>query len=148
MVYSITIPIRMNRWLPQGGNEAFFPASTKGNVLFKRRSRMAITKNQLFQIAAGPSREELFDALRLYNEGRELEFAVFVNANDTRSGAPQHAFKALVQQIGAEDGSGYRWLIWVNVVHSDKVTQSFFKGARLEGYLDTRRRGGWLRAIS
>ena len=77
------------------------------------------------KITAGPSREEIFDSLRLFNEGRTVRMTV-----DGLEGP------YLVQSIEAEDGSGHSWnLVLVNQVFKTK-------GAPVKAwYNDTRRTG-------
>lgn len=54
------------------------------------------------EITNGPSKEELFDGLRLFNEKRLLPFQV------TKDGKEKY-FAVIVQSIEAEDGSGQSW---------------------------------------
>ena len=93
------------------------------------------------QITAGPSREELFDALRLRHEGRKVSFTATKNSQ-----WPNPRFKVLgetetfdvsIDSIGVEDGSGNNWLLTI----SDKTE-------RFEGYFNTTRREGWLKPMT
>jgi hypothetical protein len=58
-------------------------------------------------ITNGPSREQLFDALRLYPEGRTVILTVS-NPDPNRGSA---VFHVQVQSIGINDGSGERWFL-------------------------------------
>lgn len=81
-------------------------------------------------IVAGPSREELFDALRLRHEKRQVTFT---------TARPDQIFKATVDRIGVEDGSGDNWLI------SLQVRDTHLGSVYLHGFYNTVRRDGWLR---
>ncbi len=91
------------------------------------------------QITAGPSREELFDALRLRHESRTVTMTV---ENTVRWAGDPHKrticriynFQVTVDSIGVEDGSGNNWLLTLSN-----------KDGRFEGYFNTTRREGWLR---
>mgnify|MGYP001353434555 FL=1 len=92
------------------------------------------------QITAGPSREELFDALRLRHESRTVTMTV---ENTVRTAGDPHkslmmklprTFQVTVDSIGVEDGSGNNWLLTLSN-----------KDGRFEGYFNTTRREGWLR---
>jgi hypothetical protein len=61
------------------------------------------------QIANGPSREELFDGLRLFTEKREVTFLIDNN------GGKQSSLPFIMQSIQAEDGSGNCWNIQMNL---------------------------------
>lgn len=56
------------------------------------------------QITNGPSREELFDGLRLFAEKREVSFIIVDNGR-------QLTLPATMRSIQAEDGSGQSWNI-------------------------------------
>ncbi|MEI7451776.1 MAG: hypothetical protein WCK37_01080 [Candidatus Falkowbacteria bacterium] len=55
-------------------------------------------------IANGPSREELFDGLRLFTEKRVVNFIIEDNGR-------QMTLPAIMQGISPEDGSGQCWNI-------------------------------------
>lgn len=61
------------------------------------------------QISNGPSREELFDGLRLFAEKREVAF--LIENNDGK----QISLPFIMQSIQAEDGSGNSWNIQMNL---------------------------------
>ena len=65
-------------------------------------------------IVSGPSREELFDALRLFNEGRKALLEIDNNGKKMKA-------EVIIRKIGAEDGSGQSW----NLVFS--IKESFIK---------------------
>ena len=82
-----------------------------------------------YRIIAGPSREELFDALRLRHEGRTVTFTL----KGPYSDSPRREVSVFIDAIGVEDGSGNRFLVEI-----------FHKGSfqRFKGYFDiTHRRG-------
>lgn len=58
-----------------------------------------------YPIIEGPNREDLFDSLRLFKEGRIVEFTL-------ESGAKM---ELVVTGISIEDGSGQSWLIEGNL---------------------------------
>ena len=64
-----------------------------------------------FEILSGPSREELFDGLRLASEKR---FVGFVMINNGRQMAPL----VILQSIEAEDGSGQSWNLKFSIPES------------------------------
>jgi hypothetical protein len=76
-------------------------------------------------IHAGPSREELFDALRLRHESRLVEFTVTDRKDKMR---------AVIDSIGVESGDGESWILEVS-----------YRGVRLEGYYHSKRREGVFR---
>lgn len=77
------------------------------------------------KINAGPSREELFDALRLRHEGRKVMFTVTSSSEK---------MEAVIDSIGVESGCGESWLLETN-----------YKGVRLEGWYHSKRREGFFR---
>lgn len=54
------------------------------------------------QITSGPSREELFDGLRLFSEKRVVDFLIVNNGRQVN-------LPVIMQSIQAEDGSGHSW---------------------------------------
>ena len=94
------------------------------------------------QIVAGPSREELFDALRLRHEGREVTFTVAPQTQvpaSARFKPVNLAFSVQVNELGIEDGSGNNWLF--KLYDRYAVLGSMY----LEGYINVTRREGWVR---
>ena len=97
--------------------------------------------NQIHNIVAGPSREELFDALRLRHENRTVR--ITVESRTRTAGDPQKSLDmnykrtlvVSVDSVGIEDGSGNRWLL----------TLTDDDGISYDGYFDTERRQGWLK---
>lgn len=55
------------------------------------------------KIVSGPSREEMFDSLRLFKERRRVEFVL----DDSRNS--QFSTFCSIVSIQAEDGSGQSW---------------------------------------
>ena len=107
-----------------------------------------MANQQHFKIIAGPSREDLFDALRLRHEGRTVTLTVD-NWVET-VGGPRGCltiklpltFRATVESIGVEDGSGDSWLL--TLVNSDRKLGSGY----VWGYFNTVRREGWLNVVT
>ncbi|MCX6755666.1 MAG: hypothetical protein NT068_04005 [Candidatus Nomurabacteria bacterium] len=62
--------------------------------------------NTTLEITGGPSREELFDGLRLLSEKRQIPFT-FKATKGTELIMPL----VTMQSIAAEDGSGHSWNI-------------------------------------
>ncbi|MCX6788393.1 MAG: hypothetical protein NTZ36_00725 [Candidatus Jorgensenbacteria bacterium] len=80
-------------------------------------------------ISSGPSREELFDALRLRHEHRPI--LVKVHPLDQK---PMD-IKFIVNGIAVEDGGGQNWLIELLNVQTHQIVR---------GYYNSRTRAGWL----
>ncbi len=70
------------------------------------------------QITNGPSREELFDGLRLFFEKRLVPFQITKNENEKY-------FAVIIHSIEAEDGSGQSWNITISV-NSHYLSNDFF----------------------
>lgn len=64
-----------------------------------------------YRIVAGPSREELFDALRLRHEGKKVEITVIHPPHPAEVMQSQMTITAMVDMIKAEDGTGDKWLL-------------------------------------
>ncbi|MFZ2205472.1 MAG: hypothetical protein WAV23_02695 [Minisyncoccia bacterium] len=75
------------------------------------------------QILSGPSREELFDGLRLFFEKRTVNFTVENDNGRSKRGLP-----TIIQCIEPEDGSGDSWNIRFNIPTEDllRLDYSFF----------------------
>lgn len=82
-------------------------------------------------IFGGPSREELFDALRLMAENRKV---VFVIKDDT---GKRVDMLSGISMLRPEDGSGNHWLFEMHTT----INNSIQRGS---GYIDTRTRTGYL----
>jgi len=78
-------------------------------------------------ITNGPSREELFDALRLLAEGRLVPFCVEKDGN-------KKYVAVLMSSIAAEDGSGQSWNLTFSI-NQLFLSDSFFtnKPEKIEG---------------
>jgi len=90
------------------------------------------------QITAGPSREELFDALRLRHENRKVSFTL---APNTHPWSAPKKVQVFVDGISIEDGSGANWLLKIR----DEYQEFTLGTCQLEGYYNTTRREGWTR---
>lgn len=92
------------------------------------------------QITHGPSREELFDALRLFNEFRKVEFTLEsrVRPASTRK-VPEVKREAQILSLAAGDGSGNNWIF--------TATFKNFKGEYVtrEGFFNTKDRKGFVK---
>ncbi len=92
-----------------------------------------MTAQKQFEIVDGPSREALFDALRLRHMGCfHVTFQISTPNGDSR-------IKVRVNSIGIEDGSGNNWLIEVydpQGILGDKYLHGYYRScAPREGYL-------------
>lgn len=73
--------------------------------------------SKTIEISNGPSREELFDGLRLFSEKRQVGFLIIDNGR-------QMTLPTIMQSIQAEDGSGQSWNISINVEIKDMLLLS------------------------
>lgn len=93
------------------------------------------------KIVDGPSREELFDSLRLHNLRETLVVFVLQHKQLRGTMIEPTAIEARVMSISPEDGSTNRWLVELRVVrilNSDTESTS----STLPIYFDTQRRKG------
>lgn len=74
--------------------------------------------SQTIQITSGPSREELFDGLRLFAEKRQVGFLFENNGR-------QITLPFSMQSIQAEDGSGNSWNVQM-VLHIESFKKQDF----------------------
>ena len=70
---------------------------------------------QTIKIVNGPSKEELFDALKLYNEKRLIPFGIIRVGEEPRKPGEESFLVTFIQSIQAEDGSGQSWNITFRV---------------------------------
>ena len=105
-----------------------------------------MTSTSQRELVAGPSREELFDALRLRHEGRKVTFTLAPQNITGRTLAEGRkfvpgnlAFHVQVNEVGIEDGSGNNWLFKLYDEHAVLGTMY------LEGYINITTRKGWVR---
>ena len=101
--------------------------------------------SKTIQITSGPSREELFDGLRLFSEKRQVGFLIVDNGR-------QMTLPTIMQSIQAEDGSGQSWNISIIVEVKDllalslpvNVKQVFagHKSVRIKAYYSSKNRKG------
>jgi len=98
------------------------------------------TTNQRREINSGPSREELFDALRLRHEGRAIPFTVSPPKQrpGSRIRVLNETFNVQVNSVGIEDGSGNCWLLTLDDYHE------ILGSSCLSAYYNTRTRTGWV----
>ena len=82
-------------------------------------------------ISKGPSREELFDALRLTGERRKV---IFVVRDDGNNLIP---LECGISMLKPEDGSGLRWLVEMFSYYNHKTVTG-------NGYYDTVNRQGYI----
>lgn len=76
------------------------------------------------QITNGPSREELFDGLRLFAEKRLVPFCMKMQEEEKY-------VAVAISSIEAEDGSGHSWNLKVTV-NQYFITESFFSSKKRE----------------
>jgi len=82
-------------------------------------------------IAGGPSREELFDALRLQHKHGDVSFTLAYESLQIK-------VRASIRGIRSEDGSGDSWLLCLYNPHG------LLGLTHLEAYYNTARRKGWM----
>lgn len=98
-------------------------------------------------IVAGPSREALFDALRLQYEGRKITFTVAPTLEQQATGGnygrPNNlALQVKVDMLRPEDGSGNNWLFELIDEHQS------LGSCKLRGHINTTLRcEGWVEPI-
>jgi hypothetical protein len=73
------------------------------------------------EIVSGPSREELFDSLRLVKENRQVVFGLKFSSVDRPT-------NACVMSIEAEDGSGNCWNIKLYLSAGTSLKSRYLKG--------------------
>lgn len=113
---------------------------------------MTTTRNlEKCQIIDGPSREELFDALRLRNEHRKVTFTVLQRGNQGNPSISGRQIRLLaaINEITAEDGSGHSWCLKVRIEASPEdgsvmsrhdVVDLYYRDERREGQIIDARR--------
>lgn len=100
---------------------------------------MTKSNENRFEIIAGPSREDLFDGLRLRHESRLVLFSILSGHHS--NALYNKSLQLQVNGIAVEDGSGHKWLI---ELHDPTKT---FGSSKLHGYFDTNTRKGWVEPI-
>ena len=109
------------------------------------------TQQTQYPIIAGPSREELFDALRLRHEGRKITMTVS-KGYGLPAAPPSKGIAALavwvldnltIDGIAIEDGSGNNWLLKLHDPNSKIGNDEY-----LDAYFNTTNRKGWIRPSS
>ncbi len=104
-----------------------------------------MTKHK-FEIKAGPSREEIFDAARLYCEKREVRFTMsefkdaFPKTMDKKFRIVSQEFIFYVRAIEVAGTDGERWIITLQ----DSKNALRSPTALFKGYYDSTKRKGWL----
>ncbi len=98
------------------------------------------------RITSGPSREELFDALRLCAEGREVEFTLYGEEPVGSVSYPiRHAVKRLqVLCISTQDADGETWELKLGMGKGDDWVFSPHLGGKVTAYYNSRCRRGAL----
>lgn len=97
--------------------------------------------NLQHKIVAGPSREELFDALRLRHENRLVRMTTQYHSRTAGEGQRSFednsklVFSVSVDSIEIGDLSGHKWIL----------TLTDDDGLSYLAYFDTERRHGWLK---
>jgi hypothetical protein len=102
-----------------------------------------ITILESWLIKAGPSREELFDCLRLFNEHRHIEFTLQAGMEDCDpwNNPNTYCLKAMVHGISTEDGSGHSWTLRVSIYPVEDQLDLAYQGPIELYYHDKNRRG-------
>lgn len=86
-------------------------------------------------VADGPSREDLFDALRLRNEQRLVVFGLVIEGQVER-------LTTLVNGVTAEDGSGHSWLLKLSFKNRQAGRRTVINTAPVYLYYHDKRRNG------
>ncbi len=91
-----------------------------------------------YTITKGPSREELFDALRLCNEHRQLTFEIAeTSTGDARLPMGSRTqVRAFVMGILPEDGSGHSWIVklrFIDAGNPNDVVDAYYHDVRRHG---------------
>lgn len=94
-------------------------------------------------IKAGPSREELFDCLRLFNEYRRVEFTLQAGIEDCDPWNNPNTYNlmAMVEGVRAEDGSGHSWILRASFYPVARQLDLAYQGPFELYYNDKDRRG-------
>lgn len=82
-----------------------------------------MSSETLYDVTNGPSREELFDALRLRHEGRKAIFTY-------KSGLLTVRKEFTIDMIQGEDGSGNSWNLLVRNPHLGRVKMYYHSHKR------------------
>ncbi len=98
------------------------------------------------RITSGPSREELFDALRLCAEGREVTFILdgeepVGSSSYQIQNAPSHL---RVKGVETQDCNGEYWKLLLGMGKGDDWVFSPNPKYQIIGYYDTRKRLGFI----
>jgi len=94
---------------------------------------MTTLQNQ-HQIVAGPSREDLFDGLRLRHEGRQIEMSLTTKHAVTMP-CSHTKMSFCVDSIGIEDGSGHNWTLQLSYSCGENILS-------YKAYYNTKTRAG------
>lgn len=89
-----------------------------------------------YRITSGPSREELFDALRLINEGRTIWFTVIIEGERV-------AAQAELSSIKSEMANGENWIVETSFVyrHNERSGEKLLPLPLYIAYNSKRRQG-------
>jgi hypothetical protein len=94
-----------------------------------------------WRIHNGPSREELFDALRLFNERRYVTFELW-DGDEQFVHWGIYTIQTQINGISAEDGSSHNWNLDVYFIYGDDdMLQPKHRGPYKLYYNDVRRKG-------
>ena len=99
-------------------------------------------QDQQWKIVRGPSREELFDGLRLRHEDRKILFHL-EGSRDTLL-QEEEILNVKINGIRIEGGSGNNWLLQLS---PDRFL-IFGQGVGFDACYNTARRKGWVRLAS
>jgi len=104
---------------------------------------MTTSKENRFEITAGPAREDLFDGLRLRHENRRLVFIINVPMGQESVDISRgwYTLNIQVDGIAVEDGSGSKWIVDL------RDPTSTFGSTKLHGYFNTSTRKGWVEPV-
>lgn len=146
----------MGRWSARATG-SYFPPRPREMLIHKETvmvttqdydNTLVTSQSPRRQVVAGPSREELFDALRLRHEGRKVAFTVAPSHITDRvlPGGRKFVPGNLMFHVGVgmlrpESGDGNNWLFELGDEHKS------LGSTKLHGYINTTTRQGWVEPV-
>ncbi len=94
------------------------------------------------EIVSGPSRDELVESLRSWNDGRPAFIQFWVKVRYAPDKIRDHAVRAEIKKIGPQDGS---YQVWRILLHTPG---SSIGSKYLDGYYDSLKRTGRVRLVA
>lgn len=103
-----------------------------------------MTNSKLFQLIAGPSREELFDSLRLQDERRKVTFTSQYNDGMEREEPRKVQVCVKGIHVNPEVGPEESWLLHLMEIQSGSFGSLI---SNYEATFDTKTRKGWIKRV-